>query len=580
MPAAADPPPTRPAPSTLAAQAGGAGDRRTAALVPPVHPSTTFLREADGTYRDGRGYARADSPAFDDAERLLTQLEGAADTALFGSGMAAITAVFMALQPGDHVVVGAIGYWGLRTWLSEFGEPWGLDVEYVDATDLSAMAAAVRPGRTRLVWVETPANPTWDVVDLAAVADLAHRARARLAVDSTVATPVLTRPIEFGADLVVHSATKYLNGHGDVLAGVVATAAVDPFWERILAWRREVGPVVGAFEAWLLLRGMRTLVLRVHRASASALTVAEALEGHPALQAVRYPGLASHPGHEVAARQMRGGFGGMVSIELAGGEAAARSVANRLEVFAQATSLGGTESLVEHRASVEGPSSPVSPALLRLSVGLEDPDELVDDLLAALDRVGPGPAAPSPPAGTAAPADDLAGRVATALREILAPSIVARGGALDLVGVRDGVVRLAVGGSPGAVVPTLDRVVRHLRERVAGVRGVEVEPIAHEPASTGPAGPSPSAAEVQSVLDERVNPLVAAHDGRVEVTTVVDGVAEVRLGGRCTGCTMAEITVRQGVEPILRDAFPGLVGVADVTDHAQATDPWFRAHKR
>src|SRR5215470_14133609 len=307
-------------PETLAAQGLGESDPVSGGLVPALMLSTSYEQQADGTYPNGRVYTRADNPTAEHAERLLAALEGGGCAcALFGSGMAAVTAVFQSLLPGDHVLVSRILYWGVRKWLAEFALTWGLDVEFTDTGDLAALASAFRPGRTRLLWVETPANPMWEITDLAAVCGLAHAAGARVAVDNTVATPVLTRPFEHGADLVVHSATKYLNGHSDVLAGAVLTARPDPFWERIRAWRRDAGAVPGPFEAWLLQRGMRTVFLRVRRASDSALALARRFEGHPALMAVLYPGLASHPGHAVAARQMSGGFGGMLSIRVAGG---------------------------------------------------------------------------------------------------------------------------------------------------------------------------------------------------------------------------------------------------------------------
>ncbi len=372
-------------PETLAAQALGDVDPGSGGLVPAISPSTTYEQLPDGSYHEGRVYTRADNPTYEAAERLLAALEGASCACvLFSSGMAAVTAVFQSLLPGDHVLVGRVLYWGVRKWLAEFALTWGLDVEFADTTDLSAVQAAIRPGRTRLVWVETPANPMWDVTDLAAVCQIAHAAGARVAVDNTVPTPVLTRPFEFGADLVVHSATKYLNGHSDVLAGAVLTARPDPFWERIRSWRRNAGAVPGPFEAWLLQRGMRTLFLRVRRASDSALAIARHFEGHPALAAVLYPGLASHPGHAVAARQMDGGFGGMLSIRMAGGPERAMAVLAAVRVFKRATSLGGVESLIEHRASTEGPSSPVPGDLLRLSIGIEDPQDLMADLEAAL----------------------------------------------------------------------------------------------------------------------------------------------------------------------------------------------------
>jgi cystathionine gamma-synthase len=229
----------------------------------------------------------------------------------------------------------------------------------------------------------------WEITDLAAVCDLAHAAGVRVAADNTVATPVLTRPFEFGADLVIHSATKYLNGHGDVLAGAVLTGRRDPFWERIRSWRRNAGAMPGPFEAWLLQRGMRTLFLRVHRASQTALEIATHFQGHPALTAMLYPGLPGHPGHEIAARQMRGGFGGMLSIRVAGGAGPARDVLAAVRVLKRATSLGGVESLIEHRRGSEGPSSPVPDDLLRLSIGIETPADLIADLAAALEKGAP-----------------------------------------------------------------------------------------------------------------------------------------------------------------------------------------------
>lgn len=376
-------------PETLAAQALGDIDPLSGGLAPIINPSTNYEQHADGSYHQDRVYTRADNPTYEYAERLLAALEGAGcGCVLFASGMAATTAIFQSLLPDDHVLVARVLYWAARKWLAEFGLTWGLDVEFVDTTDLDAVKSAIRPGRTRLLWVETPANPTWEITDLAAVCRIAHAAGARVAVDNTVATPVLTRPMEFGADLVVHSATKYLNGHSDVLAGAVLAARRDPFWQRIRSWRREGGAVLGPFEAWLLQRGMRTLFLRVRRASESALTIARHFQGHPALTAVLYPGLPSHQGHEIAARQMQGGFGGMLSIRLAGGAAQAMAVLAAVRVFKRATSLGGVESLIEHRRSMEGPSSPVPDDLLRVSIGIEAPEDLVADLEAALDTAG------------------------------------------------------------------------------------------------------------------------------------------------------------------------------------------------
>ena len=371
-------------PASLAAQALGWVDEATSAVSPPLHLSSTYERDPDNGYRSGRVYARADSPAYDQPQALLARLEAGADAALFASGMAAATAVFMALKPGDHVVASKVMYWSLRNWLMGPARDWALDIELVDTADLDALRAAMRPGMTRLVWVETPANPTWAITDIAAAAQIAHAAGARLAVDSTVATPVLTRPLELGADIVMHSATKYLNGHSDLVAGALVTRAADEAWTRILAVRTQQGGILGPVEAWLLLRGMRTLYVRVRQVCANAQALAEHFARHPLVEAVLYPGLPDFPGHCVAARQMHGGFGGMLSIRVRGGEAAAVGTAANVQLWKRATSLGGTESLIEHRASVEGPGTPAAPDLLRLSCGIEEVGDLIADLEQAL----------------------------------------------------------------------------------------------------------------------------------------------------------------------------------------------------
>ncbi len=373
-------------PESLAAQALGWIDPVTKAISPAIHASTTFIRDEDNQYRNGRGYARADNPAFDQAEALIAQLERGSQAALFASGMAAATALFQSLAPGDHVVAPKVMYWSLRNWLMSFATPWGLKVELVDMSDPAAVRVAVKPGRTKLVWIETPANPLWTITDIAATAALAHAAGARVAVDSTVATPVLTRPLELGADLVMHAATKYLNGHSDVLAGVLVTKNDDDFWQRVKTVRASIGGTLGSFESWLLLRGMRTLYLRVRCASESAQRIAEHFARHKHVEAVLYPGLRDAPGHSIAAEQMSGGFGGMLSIRVKGGEAAAIAAAAHVQLWKRATSLGGTESLVEHRASVEGAGTPAPPDLLRLSVGIEHADDLIADLEQALAR--------------------------------------------------------------------------------------------------------------------------------------------------------------------------------------------------
>jgi cystathionine gamma-synthase len=370
---------------SLAAQAMGDIDPITKAVVPPIHVATTYIRDPDNAYASGYAYGRPDNATVRQAEAVIAMLEEAeAGALLFASGMAAATAVFQALDPGDHVVAPKVMYWALRNWLATEAKRWGLAVDFVAVADLDALRDAVQPGRTKLVWIETPANPLWTVTDIAAAAEIAHAAGARLAVDSTVASPAHTRPLALGADVVMHAATKILNGHSDVIAGALASARTDAFWERIARIRTNQGAILGPFEAYLLMRGLRTLPLRAAAQAQTALTLAERLSEHPHVARVLYPGLPTHSGHAVAARQMEGGFGSMLSIRAAGGEAAAIDAAARVELWKRATSLGGVESLIEHRASVEGPGSPCPPDLLRLSVGIEDPDDLLDDLDAAL----------------------------------------------------------------------------------------------------------------------------------------------------------------------------------------------------
>ncbi len=369
---------------TLAAQALGRIDEPSRAVVPPIHVATTYIRDEDNQYRSGNVYGRPDNETVREAEALIGALEGAEAAMVLASGMSAATAVFLSLSPGDHVVAPKVMYWALRNWLMTEGVRWGLNVDLVDTTDLDAMRAKVRPGVTKLVWLETPANPLWSITDIAAVAKLAHGAGAVLAVDSTCATPMLTRPLEHGADIVMHSATKYLNGHSDVVAGALATSRPDALWERIRRNRSMLGQILGPLEAFLLIRGMRTLPVRVSTACASAMELAERLLGHKAVAEVLYPGLPGHPGHDVARRQMIGGYGGMLSIRVHAGEAAALATAARVELWKRATSLGGVESLIEHRASMEGAGTPCPPDLLRLSAGIEDPGDLFADLDLAL----------------------------------------------------------------------------------------------------------------------------------------------------------------------------------------------------
>ena len=354
-------------------------------MAPAIQPSTTFLRGPDNQLVTDNFYQRYGAPNLRAAESAIAQLEGAADARLFSSGMAAALAIFRRLPPGAHVVTTSRGYFSIIAWLKEQGERAALSISLFDPRQPETLAGALKRGETKVVWIETPVNPVYEVVDIAAAAKLTHEAGALLAVDSTAASPILTRPIEHGADLVFHSATKYLNGHSDVLAGVVATRDANlSIWSDIDMERRVGGATLGPFEAWLLLRGMRTLHLRVAQASRTAFDLAQRLEAHPAIARVTYPGLENHPQHAIAKQQMTGGFGGMMSFELRGGETAALGVVAKLKLIKVATSLGGVESLIEHRRSIEGPTSDVPGGLLRFSVGCEHVDDIWNDLAQAL----------------------------------------------------------------------------------------------------------------------------------------------------------------------------------------------------
>lgn len=367
---------------TLAIHAGQDIDPTTGSVIPPIYLSTTFERAEDGSFPHGYIYTRSGNPNRTMLERCLAALEGGAECAAFGSGLAAAMSVFQSLQPGDHVIVPDDAYHGVSRLVREIMAPWGLQASVVDMTDLGAVRAAMRPA-TRLVWVETPSNPLLKVSDIAAIAALAHDGGARCVVDNTWATPVLQRPLELGADLVMHATTKYLGGHSDVLGGAVVAREADALFERIRFIQGNGGAVPSPFDCWLVLRGIQSLAYRVRGHVANAGRVAQFLSEHPRIERVHYPGLASHAGHAVAARQMCG-FGGMLSIEVRGGEPAAMALAARVKLFTRATSLGGIESLVEHRASVEGPESRTPPSLLRLSIGLEHVDDLIADLKQAL----------------------------------------------------------------------------------------------------------------------------------------------------------------------------------------------------
>lgn len=371
-------------PETLAAHGGSGVADPYRDIVQPIHLSTTFERAADGSYPGGCLYSRDQSPAYDGAERLLAELEGGAQALLFASGMAAATAVLQALKPGERILAPRTTYWAWRNWLLDFTAQWGIELAFYANSDLGDLERQLKAAPTQLLWIETPANPTWEITDIAAAAALARVAGARVVVDSTIATPVFTRPIELGADIVLHSATKYLNGHSDVVAGALITRDTDDFWLRIRKARNLGGAVLGPFEAWLLQRGLRTVFLRVRTAAGNAEKIANFLATNPAVVEVLYPGLPGNAGHEVAARQMQGGFGAMLSVRIAGGESRARAVAGKLRLFRQATSLGAVESLVEHRASVEGAGTLVPDDLLRLSIGIEFADDLIADLMQTL----------------------------------------------------------------------------------------------------------------------------------------------------------------------------------------------------
>ena len=365
---------------TRLAQACHYIDEVTGGVNPPMQLSTTYARDANYDYVGDYSYARSNNPSWKLLEQVCAQIEGGADALCFGSGMAAVCSFFETVGHGEHVVAPRIMYHGTQDWLRRISEKRGVDVDFFDAADPQALANAIIPGKTKVVWIETAVNPTWDLIDIQAAAKLAHEAGAILAVDSTVAPPVTTQALSMGADIVFHSATKYFNGHSDVVGGILVTANDDDRWAEIREVRILMGGILGPVEAWLLLRGMRTLALRFERASANALKIAQHFEHHAKIERVLYPGLPSHPGHDIARRQMANGYGGMLSLLVRGDAETAKRIAGNARIFVRATSLGGVESLIEHRASVEGPHSAVPKNLLRLSVGVENCDELIDDL--------------------------------------------------------------------------------------------------------------------------------------------------------------------------------------------------------
>ncbi|MFG6560353.1 trans-sulfuration enzyme family protein [Sulfitobacter sp. 1A15299] len=381
----AQPPKPNLHPATIAAQAAGAVDPASGGVVPPVQFATTYLRDENyDLVNPDNVYLRSHNENTRVAERLLNALEGADETLIFPSGMAAIAAVFRTVPNGASVVVQSQIYWGTTKWIRDFCARRQIALHEVDASDLDAFAALCRAEKPDLCLIETPSNPWLRITDIAGAAAAAHEVGATLVVDSTAATPVLSQPLELGADIVMHSATKGINGHSDVLAGSLATKdAGTPRWQMIRDDRNEAGAVIGPMEAWLLARGMRTLPLRMREMSRNAMTLAEFLSDHPQVEQVMYPGLPDHPGHALAALQMRGGYGGLLSFVVKGGAEAALKAAGRMQLFHRATSLGGVESLVEHRHTIE-PHTGIPEGLLRLSVGIEDVEDLGADLGQAL----------------------------------------------------------------------------------------------------------------------------------------------------------------------------------------------------
>ena len=372
--------------ATTAAKASHYLDVNSGAVVPEIQLSTTFAR--DDRYQSlnaANVYSRDDNPTFIHAERTLADLENGEECRLFASGMAAIASIFYSLTPGSHVVLPDAMYWGARLWIHDYCRRQDIFISEYDTADAATIESCVADkNRTNLVWVETPSNPMMHVTDIELAAKIAHAHDALVCVDSTAATPVFSQPLDHGADLVVHSATKYLNGHSDVLAGAVVTRDEHTLWQALSTERQMAGAVIGVFESWLLLRGMRTLFVRVERAAENTMQIAEFLEQHPAVESVSYPGLASHPGHAIAKKQMQGGYGAMLSFTVNGDAAAALKVAGRLQIITSATSLGGVETLIEHRHTLEPAENMIPENQLRLAVGIERVEDLIEDLDRAL----------------------------------------------------------------------------------------------------------------------------------------------------------------------------------------------------
>lgn len=369
---------------TIAAHSLKAIDEATGAIVPPIYMSSTYARDEQYSPMLRENYIRSGSPTLWHAEDAIAALEDGEAALLFSSGMAAVTTLVETVPQRGHVVAPNVMYYGTRDWLKRLESLGRIALTLFDPTDRNGIASAIRAGKTDLVWIETPLNPTWDVIDIEIAAKTAHEADAILAVDATASAAVTTQPLTLGADIVFHSATKYLNGHSDVLAGALIARKIDERWATIAMLRTKIGTPLAPFESWLLTRGLRTLFVRYRQASANALAIAKHFENHPKVERVLYPGLLSHAGHDIARRQMRDGFGGMLSLLVRGGTEQARLVCTRLKIVIAATSLGGVESLAEHRKTVEGPSSPVADNLIRFSIGIENADDLITDIEQAL----------------------------------------------------------------------------------------------------------------------------------------------------------------------------------------------------
>ncbi|MEW5974686.1 MAG: aminotransferase class V-fold PLP-dependent enzyme [Acidobacteriota bacterium] len=369
---------------TLTVHAGRKIDPQTRAVTPPIHMSTTFEREVDGSFPGGHVYTRSSNYNRHLLEAALCELEGGQEAAAFASGSAATSSVLQALDPGDHVIAPVDSYHGTTALLRQTFARWGLQISFVDLTEPAQAAAQLRPN-TRLIWIETPSNPMLRISPIRSLAEIAHQAGALCVCDNTWASPVLQHPLELGADAVMHATTKYLGGHSDVLGGVLISKLPSPWFDRVRQVQVSAGAVPSPFDCWLVMRGLRTLACRMRAHCDHAAQVAAFLDRHPSVEQVHYPGLSHHPQHSLAASQMSG-FGGMLSFQVSGGKQQAMSVASQVKIFTRATSLGGTESLIEHRASIEGPGSATPDNLLRCSIGLEHPDDLIEDLAQALDQ--------------------------------------------------------------------------------------------------------------------------------------------------------------------------------------------------